>query len=212
MKLVERGEGHLSVVSETQRVVGQDLFGTAYDGSIPIQGDITGEHADVLAPQQVRKVKELLAHQSFYWSSVVHALSRAQCEERKPEGNGRLSAPSRGPQDHMVPKCKGQACVILMRPQVCASALVPIEKQRIGVVNAHMILASACRQFSQVQFVIKHVAYPITSERSMFISTAASIPSTQPPFAYCHITMSTFGLGTGVSYSAHQMEWFSSVL
>ena len=70
MKLVHDGIGDIGRLAETQRLVCQDFSRAANDGSITVDRHIPGYHTHILTAQQVYEIKELLAHQRFYWSSV----------------------------------------------------------------------------------------------------------------------------------------------
>ena len=63
MEFVHRHEAHIGMGAFAQSLIGEDFGGAADDRRVRVDVAVTGDHADIVAPEHFDQVEEFLRHQ-----------------------------------------------------------------------------------------------------------------------------------------------------
>ena len=105
------------------------------DGSGAVDRHVAGDHANVVAAEPLREIKELLAHQRLDRRRVEHALPGGERQESKPQRDGRLPRTRRRAQDDVVAQRERHARVFLVRPQLDTAFQLVVDEHAESVVG-----------------------------------------------------------------------------
>ena len=144
-----------------QRLIREDLGGTADDGRVGVERHVAGHHADVVRAEQGHEVKELLRHQGFERRRVVGAATVRHRREVRGERDHRLTRPRGGRRDHVVARQDLHQSLLLVGVERAPGALGPGHEGLVqGVVVAQMALVLQVVQ----DFVQSRAHSPIVPE------------------------------------------------
>ena len=132
MELVHGDATDVGVLSLAQRLVGKDLGSAADDGGTGVDMRIAGDHADVVAAQDIDQVEELLADEGLDGGGVVCTLTARHCHEHHTERDERFAGTGRRAEDDVATCSQGEQRVLLMRPEVDATCGNPVDEAFVG--------------------------------------------------------------------------------
>ena len=137
VELVHDDGGDVRRGALAQGAVGQDLGGAADNRRIGVDGDVARDHADVVAPQKIHQVEELLAHQGLDGRGVIRdARVGAQIHEMHAQRDQRFARARGRAQDDVVAHRDAHQGFLLMGPHLDAALLHPTDEghqQLVGV-------------------------------------------------------------------------------
>ena len=93
---------------------------------------IAGDHADVVAAQDIDQVEELLADEGLDGGGVVCTLTARHCHEHHTERDERFAGTGRRAEDDVATCSQGEQRVLLMRPEVDATCGNPVDEAFVG--------------------------------------------------------------------------------
>ena len=118
VELVHRHAAHVAALALAQGLVGEDLRRAADDRGLGVDGGVSGDHAHVLAAEELHEVKELLADQGLDRGGVVGAPVRAHAHEAHAQGHHGLARARGRAQDEVVARRQRQQGLLLVGPEL----------------------------------------------------------------------------------------------
>ena len=128
VELVHGHAAHVGPLALAQRLVGQDLGRAADHGRLRVDVRIAGDHAHVLAPEDVHQVEELLAHERLDGRRVVRAAAGGQRHEVHSQRHERLARARGRAQYHVVAHHEIHQGLLLVGPQLDAARRHPAKE------------------------------------------------------------------------------------
>ena len=136
VELVHGDGGHVARGPLAQGLVGEDLLRAADDGSVCVDVGVSGDHAHVVAAEDLHQVKELLGDEGLDGSGVVGAPVLADGHVGEAERDHRLARARGRAQDHVVAGGQVEQRLLLVGPELHAAPGAPVEvalEGRLGV-------------------------------------------------------------------------------
>ena len=126
MELVHGNAVDEGIRSFAQRLVRQNLLGTADDGRLGVDMDIARDHAHVVAAEQLHQIKELLADQRFNRRRVIRCLAEAHGHEVHAQRDQAFAAACGSAQNDVVAHHERHERFLLVGPQLDAAVSNPV--------------------------------------------------------------------------------------
>ena len=131
VEFVHGDAAHIGVFALAQRLVGKDLGGAADDGGAGVDVRVAGDHAHVVAAEDVDQVKEFLGNESFDGRRVVCALSAGHGHEHHAERDQRLARARGCTQDYVAARGQREQRIFLVFPGLDAARGDPFHESLV---------------------------------------------------------------------------------
>ena len=128
VELVHGHAAHVGPHALAQRLVGQDLRRAADHGRLRVDVRIAGDHAHVLAPEDVHQIEEFLAHERLDGRRVVRTAAGGQRHEVHSQRHERLARARGRAQYHVVAHHEVHEGLLLVGPELYAARGHPFQE------------------------------------------------------------------------------------
>lgn len=112
-------------------MVGKDLGGAADDGGAGVDVRVAGDHAYVVAAEDVDQVKEFLGNEGFDGRRVACALSAGMAMNIMPSATSDLPEPRGCAQDYVAARGQGEQRIFLVFPRLDAARGGPFHESLV---------------------------------------------------------------------------------
>ena len=135
VEFVHGHAAHIGVLAFAQRLVGEDLGGAADDGRARVDMRIAGDHAHIVATENVDQVEELLGYQGLDGGGVVCALTACHGHEHHAERDEGFARSRGRSENDVAARGEGEQRVFLVRPRFDAPGGDPIDEALVRLLG-----------------------------------------------------------------------------
>ena len=133
VELIHNHPGNGRLLAFAKRLVGKYLCRAAHDGRPRVNGNVARYHSNVVSPEHLNQVEELLAYQRLYWRRVVGRVVCAKRHKARTQRHERLPGACGRAKDNVVLHGNGEQGLLLMVPEAQPSRLDPLHKDLQGL-------------------------------------------------------------------------------